>query len=436
MTTDKSYTSRERVNLALAHQEPDRVPIDLGGSAVTGMHVSVVYQLRQTLALDPPGTPVKVVDPYQMLGEIAPDLIAALGTDVVGLGSPTTMFGFRAVTSTDTGWKPWTTFDGTPVLVPEGFNTVPEPNGDLLLYPEGDRSVPPSGRMPAGGWYFDALVRQPPIDDAHLNVEDNLEEFGPISDEDLAYFEQEAARLYEETDKAILANFGGTGFGDIALVPAPWLKHPKGIRDVEEWYVSTVTRRDYVQAIFERQCEIALENLARLYEVVGDRVTAVLVTGTDFGTQRGPFISLKTYRDLYQPYHARLNDWIHGNTAWKAFIHSCGSVRKLVPAFIEAGFDILNPVQCSAADMEPAALKRDFGDAITFWGGGVDTQKTLPFGTPAEVSEEVRERVRIFGPGGGFVFNTIHNVQPLSPVENVRTMYATVHKVGRYPLEP
>lgn len=423
-------TSRERVELALAHETPDRVPVDLGGSSVTGMHVSVVYGLRQALHLDPPGTPVKVIEPYQMLGEIRPDLMDALGIDVVGLISPRTMFGFE-----NEGWKPWTTFDGTPVLVPAGFNTDPEPSGDLLLYPEGDRSVPPSGHMPAGGWYFDAIVRQPPIDDEALNVEDNLEEFGPISDEDLGYYAQEAERLYTETDKAILANFGSTGFGDIALVPAPWLKHPKGIRDIEEWYVSTVTRRDYVKAIFERQCDIALENLARLHKVVGERVTALMVTGTDFGTQRGPFISVKTYQELYQPYHARLNAWIHENTNWKTFIHSCGSILALIPSFIEAGFDILNPVQCSAADMDPETLKSTFGDRISFWGGGVDTQKTLPFGTPEDVRAEVRERLRIFGPGGGFVFNTIHNVQPMSPVENVLAMYETLRAHGQYPLD-
>ena len=168
-------TSRERVALAFNHQEPDRVPVDLGGSAVTGMHVSVVYGLRQKLQLDPPGTPVKVVEPYQMLGEIKPDLLEALGIDVVPLTAPTTMFGFK-----NEGWKPWTTFDGTPVLVPDGFNTDCLPDGSLLMYPEGDKAVPPSGKMPAGGWYFDSITRQPPIDEDNLNVEDNLEEFGPV----------------------------------------------------------------------------------------------------------------------------------------------------------------------------------------------------------------------------------------------------------------
>jgi len=207
-------SSRERVSLALSHKEADRVPLDLGGSTTTGMHVDSVYLLRQALGLDPPGTPVKVIEPFQMLGEIAPDLMDALGVDVVGLEKPVTIFGFR-----NEGWKPWSTFAGTPVLVPEGFNTEPEVNGDVLVYPEGDRHAPPSGRMPKGGFYFDAIVRQGAVDDNELRVEDNLEEFGPISDQDLAYLEQEAERLYTTTDKAILANFGGTSFGSFSMTP-------------------------------------------------------------------------------------------------------------------------------------------------------------------------------------------------------------------------
>ncbi len=422
-------TSRERVEVALAHKEPDRLPLDLGATPVTGMHVNVVYALRQALKLDPPGTPVKVWDPYQMLGVTDLDLLDALGADVVGVHSTRTMFGFR-----NEGWKPWTTFQGTPVLVPEGFNTEPEPDGDLLQYPEGDKSVPPSGRMPKGGVYFDAIIRQPPIDEENLSVEDDLEEFGPLEESELEHFRSEVNRLHEETDKAILLVAPGTGFGDIALVPAPWLKHPKGIRDITEWYMSIKARPEYLKELFTRQCEIALENLERLHEAVGDKVTAVMLTGTDFGTQRGPFLSVETYKELFQPFHKRLNDWVHHHTTWKTFIHSCGGVRPLIPHFIEAGFDILNPVQCSARGMDPRELKAEYGEAIVFWGGGVDTQKTLPFGTPEEVKREVEERVRIFGPGGGFVFNTIHNVQPGSPVENVLALYETVRRVGVYPI--
>jgi hypothetical protein len=420
--------SRERVQIALAHEEPDRVPLDLGASAVTGIHVSSVYQLRQALGLDAPGTSVKVIEPYQMLGEVEPDLMEALGVDVVGLGSEKTLFGFK-----NEGWRPWTLFDGTPVLVPAGFNTEPEPNGDILMYPEGDKSAPPSGRMPEGGYYFDTIIRQPPLDEDRLDVQDNLEEFGPISDEELAHFEREAERLFQQTDKAILANFGGTAFGDIALVPAPWLKRPKGIRDVAEWYVSTVARRDYVYEVFERQCELALANLERIYQVVGNRVSVIFVTGTDFGTQKGPFLSRQTYRELDMPFHQRVNEWVHDNTAWKTFTHTCGSIVALLPDFIEAGFDILNPVQCSAAGMDPQLLKDRFGQEIVFWGGGVDTQHTLPFGSPDDVRREVRERIEIFGRGGGFVFNTIHNIQARVPVENLVALFEAVQEYRDYP---
>ncbi len=415
--------SRQRVECALNHRQPDRIPLDFGGSGLTTMHVSCVYKLRQALKLDKPGEPVKVVDSYSMTGEIAPDLQDALDVDVVGLSSPTTMFGFE-----NKDWKPWTTFDGTPVLVPGGFNTGPEPNGDILMYPEGDKSAPPSGRMPKGGFYFDSIVRQEPVDEAKLNVEDNLEEFGPVSDGMLQYYAGEADRLRRESDRAVLAAFGGTAFGDIALVPAPWLKRPRGIRDVAEWYMSTVTRFDYCYELFRRQCEIALKNLAKIYGAVGDRVSAVYLTGTDFGTQKGPFISPAAYRKLFQPFHRRVNDWVHQRTPWKTFIHSCGSVVALLPDLIHAGFDILNPVQCSAAGMAPRTLKEQFGGKLTFWGGGVDTQKTLPFGTPEEIRRQVRERMEIFGRGGGFVFAAVHIVQCGTPTENLLALCDAVRQ--------
>jgi hypothetical protein len=421
--------SRERVEKALNHQETDRIPLDLGGCGVTGMHVTTVYKLRQALGLDSPGTPVKVIEPYQLLGAIEPDLIDALGVDVVELTGRGTMFGFEK-----TGWKEWTTFDGTPVLVPGGFNIEPEPDGRILLYPEGDKSAPASGQMPKGGHYFDSIIRQDFFDADNLDIEDNTEEFGLTSDEDLEFYAVEAGRLYDNTNKAIFASFPGLGFGDIAQVPAPWLKYPRGIREIQEWYISLATRPEFIREIFERQCEIALVNLKKIYTAVGDRITVILVSATDFGSQTGPFISPDVYRDLFKPYNKTLNDWIHDNTAWKTFIHSCGSVKAFIPDFIDAGFDILNPVQVAAVDMDPRQLKSEFGEEIAFWGGGVDTQNTLPFGSANEVRAEVMERIAIFAPGGGFIFNTIHNVQPQVPVENVLAMYKTVHEYGNYPL--
>ena len=164
--------------------------------------------------------------------------------------------------------------------------------------------------------------------------------------------------------------------------------------------------------------------------MLGDRVTAVFLTGTDFGAQNGPFISCKSYCSLYKPHQKRINDWIHENTSWKTFIHSCGAIVPLLPDIVDAGFDILNPVQCSATGMDPATLKDRFGEQLTFWGGGVDTQKTLPFGTPEEIRDEVRERIEIFGQGSGFVFNTVHNVQARTPQENIVALYETIRDAG------
>ena len=422
-------TSRERAHLALNHREPDRVPMDLGATTVSGMHVSAVYLLRQALGLDAPGTPVKVIEPYQMLGEIKPDLIEALGVDFVTVMSRGTAFGFK-----NEGWKEWRAFDGTPTLVPSGFNTVPDSNGDLLMYPQGDGSAAPSGRMPRGGLYFDVIVRQPPIAESKLNVEENLEEFGPISEEELVHLGREADRLHRETDKAIMLSLAGFSLGNIARVPGPSLKNPRGIRDVEEWYISLTTRRDYIYKLFERQTEINLANLEKVRQAVGERAMVIYWTGTDFGAQDGPFISPKTYRDLFLPFHKQMNDWIHRNTNWKTFIHSCGSVWALIEDFIAAGFDVLNPVQVSAADMSPAKLKERFGDRIVFWGGGVDTQRTLPFGTVDDVRREVRDHVRAFGRRGGYIFNGVHNIQALVPVENILAMYQTARESGRYPM--
>lgn len=408
--------SRQRIKLALDHKEPDKIPIDFGSTPVTGISASIVSKLREYYGLDNE-TLVKVIEPYQMLGEVADDLKEKMGIDCIRLQGRKNMFGFN-----NSGWKRWKLFDGTPVLVPKLFNAKIEKDGSILQYPEGNTSVPPSARMPKDGYYFDAIIRQPPIDDKSLNVEDNLEEFSLISDEELSYIEKEADYLYKNTDYAIVANFVGTSFGDIALVPAPSLKYPKGIRDVQEWYISTATRRDYIYEVFSRQCDIAIKNLKKIYHAVQNKISVVFISGTDFGTQRGLFISVDTYRNLYKPFHKKVNDWIHRNTKWKTFIHTCGSVEPLISDFIDAGFDILNPVQLSAEGMDPVTLKEKYGKDIVFWGGGVDTQKTLPFGTSKEVKREVEERIKIFGKSGGFVFNTIHNIQAKTPIENIASM--------------
>jgi len=413
----KTLTSRERLAVTLDHREPDRLCVDFGAGFQTGMGAGAVSRVREAL-LGRNGCQVKVVEPYQMLGEIDDELRRAVGLDVVGVHGWGTMFGFKLQ-----DWKPFTLFDGTPVLVPGQFNVTPADDGGWLMHPEGDTSVPPSAWMPRDTYFFDALNRQQPLDDSRLDPADNCEEMDVISDEEVRHFATLARHYYENSDYGIYMTLPGTAFGDIALVPAPWMKTPKGIRGVQEWYMATVTNRDYVLRVFEHQCECALKSIAKLAAAVGDRAQVVFVSGSDFGTQTGQFCSVQTYRELYKPFHKAVNDQIHRLTKWKTFIHSCGAVRPFLPEFIEAGFDVLNPVQCSAKGMDPHDLKREFGKDLVFWGGGVDTQRTLPFGTPDEVYREVRERIDIFAPGGGFVFNSIHNVQSNVPTENILAMF-------------
>jgi hypothetical protein len=414
-------TSRERVETALNHKQPDSIPIDFGGTAVSGMHVSIVAELRKYYGLE--NNPVKIHEPFQCLGLIEEDLQEVLGVDISPADGPNTFFGFE-----DKDWKEWRTPWGQDVLVPGKFNVTTSPEGDTLIYPEGDLEAPASGRMPASGYFFDAIIRQPPLpaDDSDLNIEDNLEEFQPIEDSVISAVKAKVDKEYAR-DRFIITNIGGTGLGDIALVPALFMKHPKGIRDITEWYVSTALRPDYIGQIFERQIEIAIPNLKKLHDTCGDKIGAIFICGTDFGTQDSTFCSPDTYMNLYHPHYKKLNDWIHANTGWKTFKHCCGSIPGFIPLLIDSGFDIINPVQTSAKGMDPVWLKKEFGRDVTFWGGGMDTQRILSFGTPEEVREEALRKCEIFGKDGGFVFNTIHNVQAKSPVDNVVAMIDAVH---------
>ncbi|MCK5705459.1 MAG: hypothetical protein KAI29_30125 [Cyclobacteriaceae bacterium] len=411
--------SKERVLTTLNHQQPDRIAVDFGGTPVTGIHVLAIENIRKHYGLDQ--KPIRVIEPYQMLGEIDDELMEILGVDVIGLSPGNNMFGIK----NHGELKEFRTFWGQTVLMPKDFNTTIDENGDLLIYPEGDTSVSPSGKMPKSSYFFDAVIRQEPIEESKLDPNDNLEEFDPISDEDLAYWKKEVENV-KESGKAVIANMGGTAFGDIALVPGLNLKNPKGIRDVAEWYMSVIMRPDYIHEIFEKQSDIALNNLQKFYETVGNNIHAIFMCGTDFGTQDSQFCGLDTLEEMYLPYYKKLNDWIHIHTNWKTFKHSCGAVEPFINSFIDAGFDIINPVQINAKGMEPQHLKDAYGDRITFWGGGVDTQKVLSFGTPEDVKKQVQTQCEILSKNGGFVFNTVHNTQATVPIENIVAMLDTL----------
>jgi len=414
--------SRENLKKALNHQQPDRMVVDFGGTAVTGIHCLAVKNLRNHYNLE--DHPVKVVEPFQMLGEIEEDLREAMGIDVIGAYGKNNMFGFA---NSECEWKPFKSNWGQQLLVPADFNFIKGEDGSLLIFPEGDVTVSPCARMPQSGFFFDAVIRQEPIDDERLNPKDNLEEFTSISTESLDYWERTINNL-ATSGKGVIASLGGTALGDIALVPGMQLKSPKGIRDVAEWYMSTVMRPDYIHSIFEKQTELAIENFAKIYERIGNQIDAVFICGTDFGTQDSTFCSPDQFSEMYLPYYKRINDWMHHHTQWKSFKHSCGAVESFMPLFIEAGFDIINPVQINAKGMDPQHLKNTYGKELVFWGGGVDTQKMLSFGTPTEVKKQVLENCNIFAKEGGFVFNTVHNVQANVPVENLAAMLDAIRE--------
>ena len=414
-------SSRDNFKKTINHQQPDKLVVDFGSSPVTGIHAVIVEKLRDYYGLEK--KPVKIIEPYQMLGELDADLIREMNVDVIGLGGEKNMFGIL-----NKDWKLHKTFWGQEVLFPGESNFTYNDNGDMLIHPEGDTSVPPSGMMPKTGYFFDAIERGGPVDDSTLKLEDNLEEFGRVTDNDLAFW-KEQVQTAGKSGKAVLANLGGTALGDIALVPAVQLKDPKGIRGVAEWYMSTLIREDFIKELYDRQTDIAIENLKDFYRVIGNNIDVVYICGADFGTQNSTFCSPETFARVWLPYYKKVNDWIHQNTGWKTFKHSCGSIISLLDLFIEAGFDIINPVQINAEGMDPKELKRKFGERIVFWGGGVDTQGVFAFGTPQQVKEQVKRQVSILNENGGFVFNTVHNIQANVPFENVVAMLEALKEI-------
>jgi hypothetical protein len=414
-------SSKENFKATINHRQPEKVVVDFGSSPVTGIHAVIVEKLREYYGLEK--KPVKIIEPYQMLGELDEDLIREMNVDVIGLGGEKNMFGIP-----NKDWKIHKTFWGQKVLFPGEFNYTYNDNGDILIHPEGDTAVRPSAMMPKTGYFFDAIERQGPVDDSTLKLEDNLEEFGRVTDHDLTFW-KEQVRIAGESGKAVLANLGGTALGDIALVPAVQLKNPKGIRGVTEWYISTLTREDFIKELYDRQTDIAIENLRDFYGVIGNNIDVVYICGADFGTQNSTFCSPETFARVWLPYYKKVNDWIHQNTEWKTFKHSCGSIISLMDLLIEAGFDIINPVQINASGMDPVELKKRFGDRIVFWGGGVDTQGVFAFGTPQQVKEQVIRQCSILNENGGFVFNTVHNIQANVPFKNVVALLEALKEV-------
>lgn len=410
-------TSRERVKASFAHKQPDKMAVDFGGFCCSQMNALVVAKLREYFGLG--GDPVKIIDMSTMTGLVEPDLKDVMGSDVQSLDPRYDTFGH-----TNDHWKEWT-YHGKTVLIPGNCVVDDDGKGGYYVYPMGDSSVPASGHMPANGFYFDNIMRSPEFDEEEADAEDNAEDCQIISDEDLVYYRKKADE-YKGCGRALTVAPGYYALGDAANIPGPNIKHPRGIRSLSEWYMAPLLYPDYVHDVFGIQTERAIASFEKIYQVLGDDIDVMYICGTDFGTQRGPFVNPDIFREFYLPYYKKMNGWIHEHTGWKTLKHSCGGIFPILPLLIESGFDAINPVQCSAAGMDPQRLKDTYGKDILFWGGGVDTQKILPFGKPEEVKEQVKRRCEIFSGEGGYIFNTIHIIQANTPMENIIAMLDAV----------
>ena len=397
--------SRERVATAMNHKQPDKVPIDIGACNTTGISVSALYRLRDYYGLPRKDMPISEI--MQMLGEVDDDIRRKLGGDVIGLNNPSNIVGVPLQGEMKLFHMP----DGTPALVNKlnVFDITEE--GEIFLYPQGNRNAKPSCRMPSGGYFFDIVDRAPEFDEDNLTPEEDFKDhFSLYSDEDARYLEEEATKLYTETEYSVMGVFGLGGLGDSAAYPGPAELNPKGIRSFADWNMAYYLYPDYCHTVFEMHTQNCLDNLEIYKQAVGDKIQSIVISGTDFGSQNAPLISVDTFREFYKPYFKRMNDWVHENTQWKTFYHSCGAVAEFLDDFIDMGVDLLNPVQLSAAGMDMHMLKEKYGDKIVFWGGGIDTQDMLPNGSPEQIKEQVKERLNVMARNGGFVFNTVHNI--------------------------
>ena len=407
----RQWTSRKRVLAAVEHKEPDRVPIDLGGTIVTGIMAQALDRLRRHLGLKE--RRVKVYDVFQMLGEVEMDVVEKLHVDVLPVETPAIWFNIRRE-----NYKPWTLFDGTSVLVPGDFNVEIDDEGNWLLHDGGTPKKPIVAKMPRNGYYFDDLKLIGSSNELQRPSLNSLREDYLLTEDELEFMAKRASFLRKETDKALISGF--------------WIKSGLGLIGSISNFLSLIALdKVYVRKFLNKKQEIVLENLRLLWEALGENIDIVILEGFDFGGQNSELISPADFNELYLLYYKQQFGWVHENTTWKTFQHCCGSITKILPLLIDAGLDIINPVQTSACGMDPTWLKQQFGDKITFWGGGVDTQHTLPFGTCDDVRNQVIERLNIFAKGGGYVFAAIHNIQLKTPIDNILAMFEAVNEFNR-----
>jgi hypothetical protein len=409
-------TSRERVLRTVNFQEPDRVPIDLGGMKASSIAVKAYNRVKARLGIR---TATRIWDPKFMIACLEEEVRQRFHVDVVPLDISSAMDELRP----DSEWIPKTLYDGAEGLLPPGTSVGTDADGYWALL---DRDgQPTSFRMPRDGYYFD---------DIHFNEAGAAIDpaaFRPatgFTDEQLSAIEARAKFLYDHTDYALLGWGGGVCFLGLSLITDRPSNVTQGLPS--EWMMMLMTEKETCHEMMNRSVEASIACLKQLHDAVGDRCFAWGIAADDSGTQRGEFVSPDLWAEMIQPHYTKLCAWIHRNTNWKTFLHSCGSIYHLIPHMIEAGVDILNPIQTSAANMDPARLKQEFGGKIVFWGGGCDTQRVLADATPDQVREHVKERLALLKPGGGTVFTQVHNIQPNVPAENIIAMLDAAYEFG------
>lgn len=401
-------THRERVLATLRHQEPDRVPIDLGSTCDSTILAVSYQELRRQLGLDRSTT--RIVDVYQQGAVIEEDVCQVLGIDL------------RPVVDMPNEWRAGTLTDGSPVELPAKFRPQVVADGSRVLLDAAGNIV---AKMPKGGNYFDpvysALADATSVADIDGRL-DAIVEYDTPAYLDKTYEEQadQAKALRESTDCALVGFFGGH-----------LLQAGQVLRGWEAFLIDLLVNQELAHAILERLLEANLERFERYAATVG-RYVDILHFEEDLGMQDRPLMKPSVFRKMIKPYMKELFSFVKARTDLPILLHTDGAVASFIPDLIEMGVDAVNPVQVSAAGMDTRKLKQEFGRDIAFWGAGCNSQTILPFGTPQEVEDEVKRRMDDLAPGGGYVFSPIHNIQPDVPLENVVTMFETARDYGGY----
>ena len=391
--------SRELVRCILAHKQPPRPAIDLGGTDCTSVHAIAYGRLKDHLGINP--RPTHVTDMTQLIALTDPESQDRFASDVATLDFMPAAF------------KPYRLSSGQSCLIPDRFNYETTSDGEQIVRARDGRVV---ARMPRDGLYFEPLDRALADVEDHRRITRSLDcllhaDEPDFLDEPLADMEKRAEILYRSTDRAIVFQLR------FHIMQAAQI-----LRGYENYMMDLVLRPQLVHAIHETLTEVYIERGLRLLDRMG-RYCDCLFFCEDLGTQNGPMISLEMYRAFLKPYQKRMFDALRRHSGHPVLLHSCGSVYKLIPDLIDIGVDALNPVQVSAADMDSAALAREFGRDLVFWGGGCDTQHVLDRADAPRVRREVARRLADFSNARGYVFCAVHNIQANVPPANVVALY-------------